>query len=411
MPFTRTRAASPQVLMVMPADPWSEWTMSGISRALCLELQQRGALWGAVDPNNLHRGSLQGPSPLAPLHRLVRKLKDKLGVPKPKRWTEESEGNMGAFLRACPSKTNVVYAFHSPEVDTTLDVRRFRFMDLSLVDAFKFGSYGYAEMPKESYDSLYQNQYRTIHAATGILTLSSYAADSIARDFKYDRSNIYPIGAGAAVSFSKPPSLATERYKKGEVLFVGRDWLRKGGPLLLEAFAIVKQAVPHATLTIVGPDINPAPSQAGINFVGFLAKDDEAQRERLQSLFLESSVFCMPSVCETWGLVYSEAAMAGLPIAGFREWALPDVVEDGRSGLLSDQRSPEALAESLIRLLSDPAMAASFGREGIRYVSEVLNWSAVADRLLYAVSEDRSALAQPAWLAGDLERVNAPRDR
>ncbi len=406
MPVPRAHAASPQVLMVMPADPWSEWTMSGISRALCLELQQRGALSGAVDPNNLRRASLQGPSFLDPAHRLLRKLKDKMGVPKPKRWAEESEGEMGAFLRTCPSRANVVYAFHSPEVDSTLDVRRFRFMDLSLADAFKFGSYGYSEMPKESYDSLYQNQYRTIHAATGILTLSSYAADSIARDFKYDRSNIFPIGAGAAVSFSKPPSLATERYKKGEILFVGRDWLRKGGPLLLEAFAIVKKIVPHATLTIVGPDNNPAPSQAGINFVGFLAKDDEAQRARLQNLFLESSVFCMPSVCETWGLVYSEAAMAGLPIAGFREWALPDIVEDGKSGLLSDERSPEALAQSLTRLLSDPAMAASFGREGIRYVSEVLTWSAVADRVLYAVSENRSAIAEPVWLAGDLARAH-----
>ena len=406
MPVTRAHAASPQVLMVMPADPWSEWTMSGISRALCVELQQRGALWGAVDPNNLRRASLQGPSLLDPAHRFLRKLKDKMGVPKPKRWAEESEGEMGAFLRTCPAKSNVVYAFHSPEVDSTLDVRRFRFMDLSLADAFKFGSYGYAEMPKESYDSLYQNQYRTIHAAAGILTLSSYAADSIARDFKYDRSNIFPIGAGAAVSFSKPPSLTTQRYKKGEILFVGRDWLRKGGPLLLEAFAIVKTTVPHATLTIVGPDNNPAPSQPGVNFVGFLAKDDPAQREHLESLFLESSVFCMPSVCETWGLVYSEAAMAGLPIAGFREWALPDIVEDGKSGLLSEERSPEALARSLIRLLSDPAMAASFGREGIRYVSEVLSWPAVADRLLYAVSENRSAIPEPAWLAGDAQRAH-----
>lgn len=409
MPVAHTNTPSPRILMVMPSDPWAEWTMSGYSRHLCLELERRGALFGAVDPNDLRPGSLHGPSALDPARRLLRKVGKRLGLQKAApTWSDEREGDMGRFLRSCPPRTNVVYAFHSPEIDPSLNMRRTRYMDLSLPDAVKFGSYGFADMPRADYERMYQNQHRTIHGAVSIVTPSSYAADAIARDFDCDRAKIFPIGGGAAVTFTGTPSSAVERYKKGEILFVGRDWVRKGGPLLLEALTLVRQAVPHATLTVVGPDVHPAPQHPGVNFVGFLAKDNKAQADRLQKLFLEASVFCMPSVCETWGLVYSEAALVGLPIVGFREWALPDIVLDGQSGLLSDERTPEALAANLITLLRHPEMAAAFGVAGRGYVQDVLAWSKVADRLLYAVAENRDSLPEPAWLAGDRLRYHLP---
>ena len=43
-------AHPPAILWVTPSDPWSPWTFSGISRAICLELRRRGVLWGAVSP-------------------------------------------------------------------------------------------------------------------------------------------------------------------------------------------------------------------------------------------------------------------------------------------------------------------------------------------------------------------------
>jgi glycosyltransferase involved in cell wall biosynthesis len=408
-----TGAPRPGVLMLMPSDPWAPWTMSGYSRQLCLELKRQGALLGALDPNNVQPGSLLGPTWRDRLSQKVQGLATRLGLRTPApRWSDEREGDMGRFLRSCPANTPVVYAFHSPEPDPSLPIRRIRFMDLSLPDGVKFGSYGFANMPQDEYERMFQNQYRTIHNAVSIVTPSSYAADAIARDFNCDRAKIFPIGGGAAVEFTTPPSVSQTRYQKGEILFVGRDWERKGGPLLLEAFAAVRQAVPHATLTIVGPDNHPAPGHPGVNFVGFLAKDNPAQAARLQQLFLEASLFCMPSVCETWGLVYCEAVVAGLPIVGFHEWALPDIVLNGQSGLLSTERSAQALADNLIQLLRAPQQAAEFAQAGQRYVREVLNWSKVAERLVYAASPQRDALPEPAWLAGDRLRYRgevAPR--
>ncbi len=99
------------------------------------------------------------------------------------------------------------------------------------------------------------------------------------------------------------------------ILFVGRDWERKGGGILYEAFQLVKVRYPNSKLTIVGPDTAPV-SGSGIKFEGFLRKDRKSEAIKLAQLFREASVFCMPSICETWGLVYVEAALSELPIVG-----------------------------------------------------------------------------------------------
>lgn len=401
MPNSDSKNGLPKVVMVFAADPWSDWTISGISRHICLELLQRGALEGAVDARQMRLTRRPEPALLRKARRLFHRVADRFAKKRSVMWEREDDPRVSGLLRTLAPGTNVVYAFHSPEVDPSLPLRRFRFMDLSLLDAIKYRSYGFSEMSKEAFDAAYQNQYRTAHAANAILTLSSYAADAIARDFHVDRAKIFPIGSGAAVAFDSEVPINESRYRKGEILFVGRDWSRKGGPLLLDAFRRVRQSVPHAVLTIVGPDVDPAPGVDGVNFVGFLAKDVPADADRLRSLFRGASVFCMPSICETWGLVYCEAVAAGMPVVGFADWAMPDIVVHGRTGLLANERHADALAEHLVTVLQQPDLAMSFAHEGLRYFNQTLKWSDVVDRMLYAVAEDRDGRPEPAWLAGD----------
>jgi glycosyltransferase involved in cell wall biosynthesis len=66
--------------------------------------------------------------------------------------------------------------------------------------------------------------------------------------------------------------------------------------------------------------------------------------------------------------VFLEAMAAGLPVVACRAAAVPEVVEDGRTGLLVTPRSPEALASAIETLVTNPELRHDFGAAGRRHV-------------------------------------------
>jgi glycosyltransferase involved in cell wall biosynthesis len=66
------------------------------------------------------------------------------------------------------------------------------------------------------------------------------------------------------------------------------------------------------------------------------------------------------------GSVLIEAAACGLPIAATTAGGIPEVVEDGETGLLVLPRRPEALAQAILRLCDDPALARRFTDAGLK---------------------------------------------
>ena len=258
-------------------------------------------------------------------------------------------------------------------------------------------------MDDEALKEKYQKQHETIHRSEAIFTHSSYGADSIARDFDYPRENIYPIGAGASIQFKGAKNTSIERYRRSNILFIGRDWERKGGPLAYKAFMLLKEKIPHATLTIVGPTKQPIFGE-GVIFEGFLRKHKYLENRKLKKLYLKASLFCTPSVCETWGLVYVEAAASGLPVVGTNEWAMPDIVINGKTGVLTQERSPEVLAKAMYQVLKNPDEAKKMGDAAIIHVDEVLDWPNVADRIIAAISPELLENRRPNWLPEDIDR-------
>jgi glycosyltransferase involved in cell wall biosynthesis len=355
--------------------------LSGISRETCLELKRRDLLHGALSPGDLWQRHLKGPARLHDLEKKVVGLARKrfLSVP---RWTDEREGLMGRVLRECPPGTIVVYALLRPKIDPSLPIRRFRWMDLSLLDAVRTGSFGYAGMTDSARDAALEDERRMLAACEGVVSLSTYTAESVARDVGYPREKITPIGAGPALEVQPRSTQGKARFESGKILFVGRDWKRKRGDLIVEALRLLRKKVPHASLTIVGPTEPPIPAEEGVHFVGPLDKGNPGELARLQELFLTSSVFCMASASEPWGLVYVEAAQFGLPVVALNDWAVPDIVVDGVTGRLAPSPTAEHLATALEDVLRDPVRAAEMGRAGQERVARVLSWPAVVDRML-----------------------------
>jgi phosphatidylinositol alpha-1,6-mannosyltransferase len=88
-----------------------------------------------------------------------------------------------------------------------------------------------------------------------------------------------------------------------------------------------------------------------------------------------------PPDVEGFGLVFLEANACGTPVIGARTGGIPDAIRDGDTGLLVPPTDPDALAEAIRRVLTQPDLAASLGRQGRDYAATEASWAHVAERM------------------------------
>lgn len=153
------------------------------------------------------------------------------------------------------------------------------------------------------------------------------------------------------------------------ILTVGRQYPRKNTRTLIRALSEVTEHLPHALLRVVGggPELPRLKKQAissgledRVEFLGPLPRMEDVRRE-----YFRADCFCLPTLQEGFGIVFLEAMSAGLPVVAGRAGAVPEVVSDGKTGLLVDPRDPAAIADALVALLTDRGLSERFGRAGI----------------------------------------------
>ena len=177
-------------------------------------------------------------------------------------------------------------------------------------------------------------------------------------------------------------------------LFVGRLASNKGLIELVQAFAALAHYDPSARLVVVGEDggmratIEQAVRRDGlegrVHLTGFVADE-----RLLAAAFREARLFVLPSAYEAYGLVLLEALAQGTPVIASRVGGIPEFIEDRKSGRLVPPGSPAALANALVELWNDPALARSLGETGRREVLPRHSWDRVTDDLEALYSEVR----------------------
>ena len=156
------------------------------------------------------------------------------------------------------------------------------------------------------------------------------------------------------------------------------DHWAKGHRELFQAMALLKERYPMQAL-IVGGGRREAEMRdlaASLNLtqvVHFLG-----YREDIPDLLAAMDIFTLPSYGEGVSLAMLEAMAAGLPIIVSRVGGLPEIVQDGETGLLIPPRDPEALAEGLARLLAQPAWARSLGEKARAQVEQNFSFERLA---------------------------------
>jgi len=187
------------------------------------------------------------------------------------------------------------------------------------------------------------------------------------------------------------PSIFPERARI--ILTVGR-WATteryKGADTLIAALPHVLKATPDAALVLVGdgderPRLEQLANELGVAArVRFLRKPSQ---EELFACYAHCDVFALPSSGEGFGLVFLEAMAHGKPVIGGAHGGIPDVVEEGVTGLLVPHGQVEALRQAVESLLLNPQTASAMGARGCQRVQAMFTFSQFQSRLKQALEE------------------------
>lgn len=210
---------------------------------------------------------------------------------------------------------------------------------------------------------LEKNIYRN---AAMNFTMSSNISRSLIEDYSCSPEKVRCVYCGSNIQVDSEEKTDDRKYARKNILFIGLEWERKGGPVVEEAFKKVLEVLPEATLTIVG--CSPRLDLKNCTVTGKVPLQDE------KNYFRNASVFCMPSNIEPFGIVFLEAMAFRLPVIGTNIGAMPDFIHNGRNGYLISPGDPDSLANHLIDLLKNPGKCKEFGDNGHDMFLERYSW-------------------------------------
>ncbi len=166
-----------------------------------------------------------------------------------------------------------------------------------------------------------------------------------------------------------------------DLLFLGRDWERKGGPLAVEVARLLNESSLPTTLHVVG--CTPPLAFDYVKVHGPLYRTDPAQAATLSDLFLDSHFLLTPTLAECFGLAFGEAQAFALPPISRAVQALPAVVLDGITGMLLDPAAEApAYVARVLALRADPAAYRRMAVAARNRFETLLNWDAMAASLV-----------------------------
>ena len=250
------------------------------------------------------------------------------------------------------------------------------------------GTYVPQTVKHPRFGALYRWAYRRAH----LIAVSAYTKGRVLAALpELDEARIAVVHNGVHYAYFQQPAPAPQKHGP-TVLTVGGVKPRKGTHVLVEAFAHVRQRVPEAHLVIVGAHgggsyaqqvqerVSALGLENAVHFTGVISE------EALRGWYQHADVFTLPSLnvgeqFEGFGLVFLEAGACGLPVVGAAGSGVAEAVRDGETGLLVPQNDAEALAEALVRLLTNEALRARLGAAG-REHARALDWARVAERVL-----------------------------
>ena len=228
-----------------------------------------------------------------------------------------------------------------------------------------------------------RHQIDLLRRSDRVITMTGLEGDALAAR-GVDRASMRRVGVGvspAEIAGGDAARFRAEQRVDGPlVLYIGAMAFDKGAVHTVEAMQRLWAQREKATLALIGAPLAhftefyqrlPASDQARIRLLPYAP--DQVKRDALAA----ADLFAMPSRTDSFGITYLEAWCYGLPVIGARAGGVPDVIGDGRDGVLVEFGDVAALAGAIGRLLHARDEARRLGANGRAKVLRELTWDQI----------------------------------
>ncbi|MFZ0547941.1 MAG: glycosyltransferase family 4 protein [Candidatus Promineifilaceae bacterium] len=223
----------------------------------------------------------------------------------------------------------------------------------------------------------YRQNRKVFQEATRIVAWSNWTRRSFVEDYDVCEENLEVVPAGVDINCWHP---ASERVGRDSVriLFVGGEFQRKGGQLLLEAF----RGLPKGAAELVLVTRSEVPHEENIRVYNNL----QPNSEELISLFQSCDMFVLPTKADTFGIVAVEASATGMPVLMTDVGGAGDIIVDGETGFLLTSGDVDELTDRLRFLIENTDARDRMGAAARKRAEECFdarkNGKKIADILL-----------------------------
>lgn len=229
---------------------------------------------------------------------------------------------------------------------------------------------GFSEVPEKYLLTRMNNQKEFYERCNAIFTMSRWLADYMIKECSIPAEKVFPVGAGINMDVSR---IRDDKKSGKRILFVGKDFERKGGYLVLAAFELLQRKYNNAyELYLVGPIQNPVKNSIeGVHFIGNIPNSEVSDYYNL------CDIFCMPSYFEAYGIVLVEALCYGLPCITRNKYAMAEIIQDGQNGYLLQDDNVDTFALKMYELLINDTIKEQVKHKRTEYLANY-SWERVA---------------------------------
>jgi glycosyltransferase involved in cell wall biosynthesis len=200
---------------------------------------------------------------------------------------------------------------------------------------------------------------RWLSRACCVLFSNQWAARRAIDSYKLDAGRVAAVGIFGETEIPNCDAYAGAL----EFGFVSTNFRAKGGPTVLSAFREVRKRHTDISLVVIGDRPAGLEVEQGVRVIGFLRKEVEAERRQFHEILGGLRALVHPTRSDIAPLIIIEAGYHGCPAIASRAFAIPELIDDGKTGLLLDDPScVDAIAEAMAWLIERPEEYAAMRR-------------------------------------------------
>lgn len=213
------------------------------------------------------------------------------------------------------------------------------------------------------------------------IPFSSWVGGVLVNDCGISRENVHAIHVGLDLDIWQPVSrVQPQPGARAKVLFVGGEFVRKGGELLLQVYREHFSDRVELHLVTKEPPLDLPPNV-------HLYTDIGPNDKRLTQLYAEADMLVLPTTAELSPWVLLEAMASSCPVISTDVGGIPDIVRSGETGLLIPKNDRQALTAAIQQLLDSPEQRYAMGQRGRAMIERDFNAAVNVPRILQIMKD------------------------